>query len=70
MAYVDEIGLAKTSDVLKTYIDDKVNVPQQIATASDMDSLLIAENVGKVYIYTGTTNVSYTQGDIYIVEVV
>jgi len=33
-----------------------------------MDSLLTATNVGKAYLYTGTTTQDYTYGDIYVVE--
>lgn len=44
------------------------NVPQEVATASEMDALLVAENVGKVYKFTGTTDDSYTNGDLYVVE--
>lgn len=68
MSYIDETGLAKVTTKLKTYIDNKANIPQQIATANEMDSLLIAENVGKVFLYTGTTTEDYIEGDLYVVE--
>ena len=48
-----------------------VNVPpyaQDVATAAQMDANLVAENVGHIYRFTGTTDDTYTHGDIYIVE--
>lgn len=69
--YINEIGLAKTSDMLKAYVDNKIqNVgePVEISTALEMNSLLTAENVGKVYKFTGTTDANYTNGDLYEVE--
>ena len=36
-----------------------------VATSSEMASLLVAENVGKVYRFTGTTDDTYTNGDLY-----
>ena len=39
--------------------------PIDIATASEMNTLLTAENVGKVYRFTGTTDSTYTNGDLY-----
>lgn len=48
----------------------KVNVnvsstPVEVATASDMDALLTADNVGKIYQYTGVTDDTYTNGELY-----
>ena len=43
-------------------------VPIQIDTSADMSALLVAENVGKVYQFVGTTDANYTNGDLYIVE--
>ena len=40
----------------------------EIATSSAMDAVLVADNVGKYYKYTGTTNDKYTNGDIYQVQ--
>lgn len=54
--------------------DITVNVPThegepiEISTSAGMDAVLIAENVGKVYRYTGTTDANYTNGDLYEVE--
>lgn len=39
-----------------------------IASADEMNALLVAENVGKVYRYTGDDTDDYTSGDLYEVE--
>lgn len=45
------------------------NVPtsviEEVSTAAEMNALLIAANVGKAYKFTGTTDSTYTSGDIY-----
>lgn len=45
------------------------NVPtsviEEVSTAAEMNALLVAENVGKAYKFTGTTDSTYTNGDIY-----
>lgn len=45
-------------------------IPIDVPTAVEMNAVLIADNVGKVYRFTGTTDVTYTNGDLYIVEAV
>lgn len=46
-----------------------VNVPQavpiEVSTAAAMTAMLVADNVGKVYKFTGTTDNTYTNGDLY-----
>lgn len=44
-----------------------VNVPSitDVATAAGMDAVLVEANVGKVYRFTGTTDSTYTNGDLY-----
>lgn len=46
-----------------------VNVPQavpiDVSTANAMTALLVTDNVGKVYRFTGTTDATYTNGDLY-----
>ena len=39
--------------------------PIEVATAEEMDALLVAENVGKIYKYVGTTNATYESGEFY-----
>ena len=43
---------------------------QEIATAEEMDALLVEDNVGNVYKYVGESTSDYINGDIYVVEVV
>lgn len=48
-----------------------VNVPsgvEEVATASEMDALLVEANVGKYYKFTGTSDSNYINGDLYLVE--
>ena len=40
----------------------------EVTTESEMNALLVAENIGKVYKYTGTTTNTYINGDLYVVE--
>lgn len=42
-----------------------ISAAATIATASEMASCLIQKNVGKVYKFTGTTDDTYTNGDLY-----
>lgn len=45
------------------------NVPtsviEEVSTAAEMNALLVAGNVGKAYKFVGTTDSTYTNGDIY-----
>lgn len=43
--------------------------PIEIFTADAMAAVLTEANVGKAYRFTGTTDDTYTNGDIYVVEV-
>ena len=38
---------------------------KEVSTAAEMNALLVAANVGKAYKFTGTTDSTYTNGDIY-----
>ena len=46
----------------------KLSVPIEISTDAGMEAVLTSDNVGKVYKFTGTSG-TYTNGDLYIVEV-
>ena len=48
-----------------SYVD---STPIEISTDAGMEAVLTSDNVGKVYKFTGTSN-TYTNGDLYIVEV-
>lgn len=66
---IDENGLNALTGKLKTYINNNANVPMEVMTESKMNAILAdgANNLGKVFIYKGTTG-TYKNGDIYIVE--
>lgn len=55
----------KLYSTLLQSISDKIGAPVEIATAEEMDTLLVEENLGKVYMYTGETNDTYTNGNVY-----
>lgn len=44
------------------------SIPEEVSTAAVMDTKLVAANVGKAYLFTGTSDSKYTNGDIYVVE--
>ena len=46
----------------------KLSTPIEISTDAEMEAVLTSDNVGKVYKFTGTSD-TYTNGDLYIVEV-
>ena len=45
-----------------------ISTPIEISTDAGMEAVLTSDNVGKVYKFTGTSG-TYTNGDLYIVEV-
>lgn len=51
--------------VTGSYVD---STPIEISTDAGMEAVLTSDNVGKVYKFTGTSD-TYTNGDLYIVEV-
>ena len=51
--------------VTGSYVD---STPIEISTDAGMEAVLTSNNVGKVYKFTGTSG-TYTNGDLYIVEV-
>ena len=36
-----------------------------ISTSEEMDAVLVEENIGNIYVYTGETNDKYTNGMLY-----
>lgn len=46
----------------------KDSIPIEISTDAGMEAVLTSNNVGKVYKFTGTSS-TYTNGDLYVVEV-
>jgi hypothetical protein len=71
-----EIDLITYMDNQKMPVKINVNVegsgdsgvPLQPATEEEMNNLLINENIGKVFLYTGETNENFTNGEYYIIE--
>ena len=45
-----------------------LTIVTEVATSAAMDALLVEANVGQYYKFTGTTDTSYTNGDLYLVE--
>lgn len=39
-----------------------------VSTAEEMDTLLVEENLGKIYKFVGVTDETYTNGQYYIIE--
>ena len=56
-----------TDDGVDGYSAVDVNVAgiEDISTSDEMTALLVEANVGKVYRFTGTTDETYTNGDLY-----
>lgn len=47
-------------------VDDGVGgIPIEVSSIEQMDALLVAENIGKIYKYVGETNEKYTSGALY-----
>ena len=63
-------NIAKGVTILGITGTHEEGLPIEISTAAGMNAVLIAANVGKVYMFTGTTDATYTNGDLYIVEAV
>lgn len=62
----DSTGVQKGSYIVDVVA--KEGMPIEVSTSTGMAEVLKAANVGKVYKYTGTTDSTYTNGDLYLVE--
>lgn len=62
-----------TAPTGKAYSPVTVGVPQgipiDVSTSAGMTAVLTAANAGRAFRFTGTTDSTYTNGDIYVVEV-
>ena len=61
------VSVADT-DTFRSYADKIASIEtgiEEISTADAMTALLVEANVGKVYRFTGTTDDTYTNGDLY-----
>ena len=56
------------------FCDDDINVtvdesllgtPIELATSEEMEAVLVADNIGKIYKYVGETNETFTNGNLY-----
>ena len=54
-----------TSGKYLSKVTVNVSSIKEVSTAAEMNALLVAENVGNAYKFTGTTDSTYTNGDIY-----
>ena len=54
-----------TSGKYLSKVTVNVSSIKEVSTAAEMNALLVAENVGNAYKFTGTTDDTYTNGDIY-----
>lgn len=55
----------QSADTAGEYVSYTDSIPIEVSTAAAMTALLVAANVGKVYKFTGTTDATYTNGDLY-----
>ena len=55
----------QNTDAAGEYVSFNDSVPIEVSTAAAMTALFIAANVGKVYKFTGTSDSTYTTGDLY-----
>lgn len=66
---VTENGTYDVTDKASVVVDvPSSGAVEEVATSSAMDALLVEANIGKCYKFTGTTDTSYTNGDLYLVE--
>lgn len=55
----------KLSFEIEAIVEGKSGLPIEVDTSSKMDALLVANNVGKIYKYVGTTDATYKNGELY-----
>lgn len=46
-------------------INGSGGTPIELSTSAEMESVLVAENIGKIYKYVGETNETFTNGNLY-----
>lgn len=63
----DVMSQKGTTDAINAAVAGLV-VITEVSTAAEMNALLTESNVGKYVKYTGTTDGTYTNGDIYLIE--
>lgn len=50
---------------INTNIPSTISAIEEVSTADEMNALLVAGNVGKAYKFVGTTDDTFTNGDVY-----
>lgn len=50
---------------INTNVPSTISAIEEVSTADAMNALLVAANVGKAYKFVGTTDDTYTNGDVY-----
>lgn len=65
---ITENGTVDISAYQTAVVNVPKGIPIEVSTAAGMTAVLIAANVGKAYKFIGTTDATYTNGDIYVVE--
>lgn len=65
---ITENGIYDVIEKASANVNVRKAVPIEVSTAAEMDDVLISSNLGKAYKFTGTTDDTYTNGDIYVVE--
>ena len=58
-------NIAKGVTILGVTGTHESGTPIEVATATEMDALLVADNVNKIYKYVGTTDATYEYGELY-----
>lgn len=51
--------------VVGTYEGGSSGTPIELATSEEMEAVLVAENIGKIYKFVGETNETFTNGNLY-----
>ena len=64
-----EVPDGATLDEMAALVDLVKTGVIEVSTSAGMYAVLTEDNVGKAYKFTGTTDDTYTSGDIYVVEV-
>lgn len=57
----DEVVLG----VVGTFEGGSSGTPIELATSEEMEAVLVAENIGKIYKFVGETNETFTNGNLY-----
>lgn len=51
--------------VVGTYEGGSSGTPIELATSEEMEAVLVADNIGKIYKFVGETNETFTNGNLY-----